>query len=123
MKKLLFLVLLICAINLCKAQDKPVIIGYVGGYKGLITVNVSPNKLSIINYAFVDVRNNRAWLHREATDTINFRRLNLLKKQNPVLKILISIGGWTWSGKFSDAVLSDTSRRGFASNAVAIIKK
>ena len=65
---------------ICKAQDKPVIIGYVGGYQGLITVNVSPQKLSIINYAFVDVKDNRAWLHREATDTVNFRKLNELKK-------------------------------------------
>ena len=62
----------------CKAQNKPVIIGYVGGYKGLITINVSPQKLSIINYAFVDVRDNRAWLHSEATDTVNFRKLNEL---------------------------------------------
>ena len=70
-------------LSFCSAQDKPVIIGYVGGYKGLISVNVSPKKLSIINYAFVDVKDNRAWLHREATDTINFRRLNELKKQKP----------------------------------------
>jgi len=123
MKKLLFSVLLFCSISFCKAQDKPVIIGYVGGYRGLITVNVSPNKLSIINYAFVDVRNNRAWLHREATDTINFRKLNELKKVNPALRVVISIGGWTWSGKFSDAVLTDTARRAFAASAADIVGK
>ena len=105
------------------AQKKKVIIGYVGGYRGLITTNVSPKKLSIINYAFVDVRNNRAWLHREATDTINFRRLNELKKQNPNLKIMISIGGWSWSGRFSDAALTDTSRTYFATSAADIISK
>lgn len=106
------------------AQSK-VIIGYVGGFRGLIknTDLIAAKKLTHINYAFVDVRNNRAWLHRETTDTINFRHLVLLKKQNPALKILISIGGWTWSGKFSDAVLSDTSRRGFAASAVAILGK
>jgi len=124
MKKLiLFISGILCVINLCYAQDKPVIIGYVGGYKGLITVNVSPNKLSIINYAFVDVRNNRAWLHREATDTINFRHLNELKKLNPALRVVISIGGWTWSGKFSDAVLTDTARLAFAASAADIVGK
>jgi chitinase len=107
----------------CFAQSAPVVIGYVGGYRGLISVNVSPNKLSVINYAFVDVKDNRAWLHREATDTINFRRLNELKKQNPNLKVVISIGGWTWSGKFSDAVLTDTSRAAFASSAADIVRK
>jgi chitinase len=106
------------------AQSNKVIIGYVGGFRGLIkTELIDAKKLTHVNYAFVDVRNNRAWLHREATDTINFRNLNLLKKQNPALKILISIGGWTWSGRFSDAVLTDTSRRGFATSAIDIIKK
>lgn len=108
---------------ICKAQDKPVIIGYVGGYKGLIAVNVSPQKLSIINYAFVDVKDNRAWLHRPATDTVNFRKLIELKKQNPQLKVVISIGGWTWSGKFSDAVLTDTARAAFAASAAEIVFK
>src|ERR1700734_3921929 len=108
-----------------KSQSKKVVIGYVGGYKGLIkgVDQIDAKKLTHINYAFVDIKDNRAWLHREATDTVNFRHLNLLKKDNPKLKILISIGGWTWSGKFSDAVLSDTSRQGFAASAVAIIKK
>jgi len=119
------LVLLYLCTSICKAQvkERPVVIGYVGGYRGLINVNVSPKKLTIINYAFVDVRNNRAWLHREATDTVNFRRLNELKKQNPALKIMISIGGWTWSGKFSDAVLTDTSRTAFAASAADIVNK
>jgi chitinase len=106
------------------AQSRPVIIGYVGGFRGLVNTDlIAAKKLTHINYAFVDIRNNRAWLHREATDTINFRKLVLLKKQNPALKILISIGGWTWSGKFSDAVLTDTARQAFAASAVDIIKK
>jgi chitinase len=107
-----------------KPAIKPVIIGYVGGYKGLADVeSIDPNKLTHINYAFVNVKNNRAVLGREITDTINFKNLNLLKLENPSLKILISIGGWTWSGNFSDAVLSDTSRKAFAASAVEIIRK
>lgn len=125
MKKRLLFVLSFILVGACMAQVKkrPVVIGYVGGYRGLITVNVSPQKLSIINYAFVDVKDNRAWLHREATDTVNFRHLNALKKQNPDLKVVISIGGWTWSGKFSDAVLTDTSRKAFAASAVDLVRK
>jgi len=106
------------------AQQKKVIIGYVGGYRGLVnTERIVASQLTHINYAFVDIKNNRAWLHREATDTVNFQHLNLLKQQNPSLKILISIGGWTWSKNFSDAVLTDTSRQRFAASAVDIIKK
>lgn len=123
-KKAAFLIMAMMGILTgLKAQQK-VIIGYVGGYRGLANTDaIDAKKLSIINYAFVDIKNNRAWLHREATDTINFRHLTQLKKQNPALKVLISIGGWTWSKNFSDAVLSDTSRQYFAESAVAIVKK
>src|ERR1700759_2422775 len=97
-----------------RAQSGKVIIGYVAGCRGLTNTSIiQPKKLTHINYAFVDVRNNRAWLHNERTDTTNFRNLGLLKNQNPALKVLISIGGWTWSGKFSDAVFSDTARQRF----------
>jgi chitinase len=105
-------------------KKKPVIIAYVGGFRGLInTDSIDVFRLSHINYAFVDVKDNRAWLHFEATDTINLRKLSELKLKNPDLKILISIGGWTWSKNFSDAVLSDTSTKNFANSGVAIVAK
>lgn len=103
--------------------DKPVIVAYVGGFRGNLTENVNPNKLSHINYAFVDVQGNRAFLRNEKTDTVNFRLLNELKKTNKDLKILISLGGWTWSKNFSDAVLTDTSNRNFSQSAVDIVAK
>lgn len=107
-----------------KPKNKPVIIAYVGGFRGLADIDsLNPKKLSHINYAFVDVKDNRAWLHNEATDTINFRMLNALKKQNKDLKILISLGGWTWSKNFSDAVLTDTSTHAFAYSCIDIVAK
>jgi len=104
-------------------EEKPVIVAYVGGFRGNLTENVNPNKLSHINYAFVDVQGNRAFLRNEKTDTVNFRLLNDLKKINKDLKILISLGGWTWSKNFSDAVLTDTSNRNFSQSAVDIVAK
>jgi chitinase len=62
-----------------------------------------------------------AWLTNIATDSINFRRLNNLKKTNPKLRILISLGGWSWSENFSDAVLTESSRRKFARTNAAIV--
>ncbi len=103
---------------------KPVVIGYVAGYSGIInTEGIDVEKLTHINYAFVDVKDSRAWLHNERTDTVNFRTLNLLKQKNTSLKILISIGGWSWSKNFSDAVLTDSSRKLFAASSVDIIRK
>ncbi|MCO6498330.1 MAG: glycoside hydrolase family 18 protein [Chitinophagaceae bacterium] len=119
------LILLLATFAEAQSLKKPVIIGYVGGYNGNIvkTENIAANKLSHINYAFVNVRDNRAVLDNEKTDTVNFRKLNELKTINPDLKILISLGGWTWSKNFSDAVLTDTSTAAFAQSAVDIVAK
>lgn len=48
----------------------------------------------------------------------NFGALQKLKARNPHLKVLISVGGWTGSGKFSDAALTDASRRKFVESAI-----
>ena len=110
---------------LAQPTTKSVIIGYVGGYDGNLvqTSLIDAKGLSHINYAFVDIKGNRAWLHNEKTDTINFRKLNELKQINPDLKIMISVGGWTWSKHFSDAVLTDTSTENFAQSAVDIVAR
>ncbi|WP_420147828.1 glycoside hydrolase family 18 protein [Spirosoma sp.] len=105
-------------------KTKPIVLAYVGGFRGLVdTDGIAAEKLTHINYAFIDVKNNRAWLHNLATDSTNFRKLNNLKLRNPDLKILISIGGWAWSENFSDAVFSDTSRVAFAASAVDIVRE
>lgn len=128
-KLIAVLPLLICAVVITASfspakKKKPVIIAYVGGFRGLInTDSINIRRLSHINYAFVDVKDNRAWLHNEATDTVNLRRLSELKQKKPDLNILISLGGWSWSKNFSDAVLTDSSTRNFANSCVDIAAK
>ncbi len=103
-------------------SKKKIIVGYVPGFRGSLEgLSIDANKLTHINYAFVDVQDSMAWLTNIETDTINFRILNKLKEVNPDLKILISIGGWTWSGNFSDAALTPSSRRKFAKTSVEIV--
>ncbi len=134
MRRLLFktLTLALSAIMLssCNGQKpansekSPVVIAYVGGYRGEVDASrISAEKITHINYAFVNLIDGRATLTNEKTDTINFRTLNALKKVNPDLKILISIGGWTWSGLFSDAVLTEEGRKLFASTSADIVGK
>jgi chitinase len=48
----------------------------------------------------------------------NFGELLRLKARNTHLKLAISIGGWGWSGRFSDAALTDAARRKFAASAI-----
>ena len=108
-----------------KAQPiskKKIIVGYVPGFRGSLEgLSIDANKLTHINYAFVDVQDSMAWLTNIETDTVNFRILNQLKAINPDLKILISIGGWSWSGNFSDATLTPSSRKKFAKTSVEIV--
>ncbi|MEV8507872.1 glycoside hydrolase family 18 protein [Actinoplanes sp. NPDC051475] len=48
----------------------------------------------------------------------NLNQLAELKKKNPGLRVLISLGGWTGSAYFSDAVLTDASRKKLVSSCV-----
>ena len=47
---------------------------------------------------------------------------NVFKAQYPHVKTLISVGGWTWSGRFSDIALTDASRAVFAESCVEFIR-
>ncbi len=53
----------------------------------------------------------------------SFHQLQLLKKKYPHLKTLISVGGWSLSGRFSDAALTDASRGKFARSCLVFITK
>jgi len=125
----LFLFLLFISLASCEekpkkppSSQKKIIVGYVPGFRGILDrLSIDANKLTHINYAFIDVQDSMAWLTNIETDTVNFRILNKLKKVNPDLKILISIGGWSWSGNFSDAVLTASSRKKFAKTSVGIV--
>lgn len=45
-----------------------------------------------------------------------------LQAKFPGLKVLLAVGGWTWSGRFSDAALTPESRRRFAHAALALME-
>ncbi|GIH72883.1 chitinase [Sphaerimonospora thailandensis] len=48
----------------------------------------------------------------------NFNQLKKLKAKHPKLKVLISIGGWTYSKYFSDVAATDASRKKFVSSCI-----
>jgi len=53
----------------------------------------------------------------------NFNQLRKLKKLYPKLRVHLSLGGWTWSNYFSDAVLTDRARKAFVASCVDLFIK
>jgi len=54
----------------------------------------------------------------------NYNQINnVIKPQHPHLKTFISVGGWTWSGRFSDVALTASNRAAFATSCVDFIRQ
>jgi chitinase len=110
----------------------------------------SADKLSVVNYAFGNVAPDgvgnvvcklgdewadyqKPWTADESVTGQevtwprpilgNFEELQALKAQYPHLKVLISLGGWTWSKYFSDAALTKESRERFVSSCIDLFIK
>jgi chitinase len=99
------------------------IIGYLFPQDKLIVGDdIAVEKLTHINYAFADIRDGEI-AQGFKNDVENFRILSQAKKRNPHLKILISVGGWTWSGRFSDMCLTKESRAKFINSGIQFIQK
>lgn len=104
-------------------RKAPVVIAYVFPQNhALQPGEIATQKLTRINYAFANIKDGRI-VEGFPTDAANFAVLNALRRQNPSLTILISVGGWLWSGGFSDAVLTEQSRERFIDSAVAFIER
>ncbi|WP_084000309.1 glycosyl hydrolase family 18 protein [Actinomadura kijaniata] len=53
----------------------------------------------------------------------NFNQLRKLKAKHPHLKVLISLGGWTYSKYFSDVAATDAARKKFVSSCIDVYIK
>ena len=82
---------------------------------------IAARKLTRINYAFANIKDGQIAMVSPADDP-NLTTLVALKKGNPSLQIVVSVGGWLWSGNFSDAVLTPESRSRFIESVVALIQ-
>ncbi|MBO0933059.1 glycoside hydrolase family 18 protein [Fibrella aquatilis] len=100
----------------------PVIIGYVTG-NGWTKDQIEVQKLTHINYAFAVPAANGKLAPLSANDSVNLANLTALRARKKDLRILLSIGGWGGCKYFSDVALTEASRKTFADDAVAMLKK
>lgn len=104
------------------------VVGYVAGFRSYDFSRIDASRLTHINYAFANIIDGQVKFGSDMIDNTernsdDIRTLVALKEVNPELKVLVSVGGWGWSGSFSDAALTDSSRTRFAVSAAAFIRE
>jgi chitinase len=100
--------------------------------------DIPADKLNVINYAFANITADGDVVLYDSYAAVekafpgdtwdqplrgNFNQLIKLKQKYPHLVTMISIGGWTLSGHFSDIALTEASRDRFAKSAVAFMER
>ncbi len=96
------------------------IVAYVAGWSTPAVIH--PEKLTHINFAFARITPAGRAALADGELEASLLRLVVLKKTNPRLKVIVSIGGWMAEG-FSDAALTDASRALFADSAVELLRQ
>lgn len=108
--------------------------------RGVNVSDIEPSLITHINFAFANLQNDGkiivgdSWIDVEKPfegDTWegnndsrgHFNQLRKLKSKYPHIKILISVGGWTWSGNFSSVSASEEKRKVFADSAAEFVSK
>lgn len=103
------------------------IVGYYAAwsrYSGFTPDKIDAKKFTTINYAFANISSDlKVTLGYPDIDAANIKQLNQLKLINPKLKTIISVGGWSWSSRFSDVALTEESRNRFADSSIEFIVK
>jgi len=115
-----------CGSN-CSDNDF-MVVAYVAGFRNYDISKIDATKLTHINYAFANIINGQVMFGSDKIDNTernsdDIRTLTSLKEVNPELKVLVSVGGWGWSGNFSDAALTDSARERFAVSAAAFVRE
>jgi len=81
---------------------------------------IDAQSLTRINYAFANIADGRI-VKGFSHDDENYAFLVGLKKENPSLTVLASVGGWLWSTNFSDVSLTRQSRQVFIQSVMEFL--
>jgi chitinase len=97
------------------------IVGYYAGWKP--DTVVAPRDMTVIDYAFAYVGQDGALvLDGPPTEAATLARLAALKEQNPDLRVMVSVGGWTRSNRFSDVAADPVLRAAFVDSVLVFLR-
>ncbi|HEY4391805.1 MAG TPA: glycosyl hydrolase family 18 protein [Paenibacillus sp.] len=109
--------------------------------------DVDASKITHINYAFADLcwkkfgtkgaecQNEDIPLQQDyvfdgeivigdtKVDLENFREFRSIREEHPNLKLMASVGGWSWSKNFSNMAADEITRRSFANSVVKFLRE
>jgi chitinase len=122
-RNLLLTACLLMPVLCLAAADRPVpvVAGYVFPQDAVLTLGqIDARSLTRVNYAFANIKDGRM-VTGFAHDAENYAFLTGLKKQNPSLTVLVSVGGWLWSTNFSNVSLTPASRRLFIQSVMEFL--
>ena len=105
-------------------KPKQVIVGYILAGRGtpLDPATIAGTKVTRFNYAFFRLQNG-VMASTGANDAANLAVLNGLKKDNPALEVVVSVGGGgNGSAGFSDMAITAEGRKKFVDSAIAMIE-
>lgn len=100
------------------------IVGYYASWAsagGYAPAELPAEQFTQINYAFGKIEDGKAVLGDLARDGKNLRELTALRRRNPDLRVVLSLGGWDDSAGFSDAAASTENRKAFARSCVELL--
>lgn len=111
--KIIFVYLTLCLLPFAKvlAQQKPAVIAYYSGDVNDMS-RFNTDQLTHIIYCFGHLRGNDLYISKGGEQIV--RALVGLKKNNPDLKVLLSLGGWGGCATCSDVFSTNKGRRDFA---------
>lgn len=101
-----------------------VVVGYYAAWAsagGFTPDQLLADRLTQVNYAFAEIENGKAVLTSPDQDRKNLQGLTALRKRNPDLKVVLSLGGWDGSGGFSDAASTAQQRETFAQSCLDLL--
>ena len=124
------------------------IVGYYPGWKSagypVNAANVDASRVSTLLYAFLDVcwngrhgnpepsaggmadckgANGALVFRDEVQDGANLDALVAMKRGHPRFKVMVSVGGWNWSSRFSNVADDPAARANFIASSVALLRR